>query len=363
VPFTRPTIEEILSRLQGDFDAQLPDFDPFLPRAVLLAKLNAYGAAVHELNGRLERAARNAFADTAELEELERIGEAFGVTRNPGVVALGNVRIYGDYATADPLPIGTVFVNANGLRYYNPYGPLTIAAGTAFKGFTVYAMEVGSQYDMPIGAAIELEEPVTGWTAGSGEVYSSPIAGGLAPETDDAYRARVLARLRRRPQGGTRYDFERWMFESSSEWTRVWIVDPPSGSNVIDIFAVDDTLDPDGLLITPAAGSYTAAQAYIDADYRRPLCADVDVQAPTLIDLDPSITLVPNTTAVQDAVKQEIVQHLIRVAEVGGTLIKSELDAAISRAAGETSHTTTVPTGDVALSAGQLHVIGQPVFS
>lgn len=359
MPFSRPTILEIQTRLRADFKSQLPDFDPYLPRSVIAGLINSYAGAVHELNGRLELAARNAFADTADLEDLKRIGEIHGVTQWGGAKTTAAFVYLGTESTV--IPAGTFHTNANGYRYTNPILGTVNASG--FVAISVEAVDIGTEYNMGVGTVVELEEPITGITPGSGE---SPLGGhdGANAQSDDEYRAAVLAQLRRRPQGGTRYDFERWVYESSSEWTRVWILDPATGSNLISVYCVDDTLDEDGNLIAPIASHYTATEDYIKTAYRRPLCADVQVQSPSLlVDIDPNITLTPNTTDVQEAIAQEIIQFLIREAEIGGTLIWSALNEVISRAAGETDHTLTSPSGNVALSAGQLHVIGQPVFS
>lgn len=364
MPFDRPTVQEILSRIQGDVKGVLVDFDPYAPRTTTLALITALTAQSHELNGRLERAARNHFGDTAEFDELERLAAQEGLTRQLGAKAQGYVR----FALSDeivPAPTAGLFlVNAEGARYVALTFPWVSSLGSYVP--QVEAVLSGEAYNTAAGASIDLEEPFAGIAAGLGQVRPAPdeIAGGSNGEGQEAFRDRYLEHKRRAPQGGTLTDFKRWVFDSiPGGWTRVFVVKPVTGSNLIQIYAVNDAADVAGIAINRGAGDYTTAFNYIDADHRRPLCADVQVDSPTLVNLSPSITLSPNTTPVQDAVKQEIINFLIRTTSIGGTLIYSQLAEVVARAAGEVDSTITVPSANVGVSAGQLHVIGTVSFS
>lgn len=364
MPFDRPTVAEILARIQGDVKGVLTDFDPYAPRTTTLALITALTAQAHELNGRLERAARNHFGDTAEFEELVRLAAEEGLTQNLGNEAQGFAR----FALAGeivPAPTAGLFlVNGNGQRYVALTFPWVSSLGSYVP--QIEAVAVGSIYNMASGASIDLEEPFDGIAAGLGQIRPPPdeLTGGTDDESVEDFRDRYLEHKRRAPQGGTLTDFKRWVFESiPNGWTRVFVIKPATGSNVIQIYAVNDAADVDGNAINRAAGDYTAAFDYIDDDHRRPLCADVQVDSPTLTDLDPAITLSPNTTAVQNAVKEEIINFLIRTASIGGTIVHSQLTEVISRAAGETDSTLTSPATDKTHTSAQLPVIGTPVFS
>lgn len=364
MPLDRPSLDEIFARMQANYQAAAPDLDPYLPRSMTFALLAAQAAAVHSLYGRLEHTVRNAFEDTAGLEELVRRGEIRGMpSRSLGVKATGFVRFSGDDATF--VPDGTIVVDGNGNRYRA--GPDAVIVDEVVLDVT--ATVVGEEQNLPLGTAVELEEPIPGIYPGTGQVtnldYSNNgLGGGRDPESAEEFRRRLLRVIRRPAQGGTLEDWRRWGFESDSDWTRIFVTPPAAGSNVIQLWAVDDTLDlVDGSAIAPAAGVYTNAEDWIDAN-RRPLLADFTFQAPTLVDLDPAITLTPNTTEVQDAVKEEIIQLLIREADVGGSIPLSHFREVISRAAGETDSDLTSPVTDpVTVNAGELLVLGTPVFS
>jgi uncharacterized phage protein gp47/JayE len=362
--FTRPTVAEILDRIRGDVKGVLVDFDPFAPRTAILALIMSQTAQIHELNGRLERAARNHFGDTAELDDLVRLAAEEGLTQTLGAKAQGFAR-FALAAEVVPAPTAGLFlVNAAGDRYVALTFPWIAALASYVP--QIQAVESGEKYNLAAGSAIDLEEPFTGIAAGLGQVRPAPdeVSAGTNDETTEAFRDRYLLHKRRAPQGGTLTDFERWTFESiANAWTRVFVVKPAALSNLVSVYAVNDAADAAGNAINRAAGDYTTAFTYINADHRRPLCADVQVAAPTLVALDPAITLIPNTTAVQDAVKGEIVQFLIRTATIGGTVVHSQLAEVISRASGETSSALTSPAADKTHSAGQLPIIGTPVFT
>lgn len=359
----RPTIAEILARVQGDFRANLPDFDPYLARSELYAELAAMSAGMHVLNGRILGVARNHFIDQCDEEHLARAGDQIGEPRSYAQQAgPGSAQYSGVDSTY--IASGTYHVNANGVRFQQ-LGGATVSGGTVTV--SLIAVEAGSDGNMALSTAIELEEPIDGITAGSGAITLA-LEGGTDDQAVEDYRAEVQDRWSFRGQGGSVRDFLRWMRESGPGlWTRIFLVRPATGSNLINMYAVDDSQDPDGNLITRATADYDDAEDWIKQDHIRPLCADLHVQAPTLMNLNPAITLTPNTTAVQAAVKEEIIRLLIRDFPgpdgIAGTLYKSHLDEAISRAAGEITHTTTSPTGDVAYGAGELPVIGTPVFS
>jgi uncharacterized phage protein gp47/JayE len=84
--------------------------------------------------------------------------------------------------------------------------------------------------------------------------------------------------------------------------------------------------------------------------------------APTALVVDFTLSVTPNTTAVQEAVAAELADFFAREAQPGVALPKSQYDQAISFAAGETDHTVTAPAGAITPSAGQLPTLGAVNF-
>ena len=183
------------------------------------------------------------------------------------------------------------------------------------------------------------------------QVYSTAtvtmaLAGGAPEETDEALRARLLARIRRPPHAGIEQDYEQWARAASTRITRVWVrpltryvaASPPSevspALGEVAVYFMTDGATANGI---PDAAVVTAARTAIAS--RRPVTAVVEVQAPAPSALAVELaTLAPNSLAVQAAVEAEIADLLRREASPGGDILLSHVSEAISAATGETDH-------------------------
>jgi hypothetical protein len=90
----------------------------------------------------------------------------------------------------------------------------------------------------------------------------------------------------------------------------------------------------------PSAGEVTTVQDYIDT--KRPAHATVTVIAPVDAPTAFTIAVVPNTTAVKEAVEAELEDLYSREAEPGATMLLSAIRTAIGNAPGLTDYTLTV---------------------
>ena len=130
---------------------------------------------------------------------------------------------------------------------------------------------------------------------------------------------------------------------------------------------VEDDDDP----ITPDSAKITEVEDYIEP--RRPVTANVNVFAPVLLPIDLTIQLKPNTTAVQEAVRAELEDMILRNAALNGAyggpgvtldgkILLSRIDEAISIAVGEQDHVVTEinedSPADIQPDTGELAVLG-----
>lgn len=181
------------------------------------------------------------------------------------------------------------------------------------------------------------------------------LSGGADVETDDALRARLLARIQQPPHGGASYDYTAWALEVPGV-TRAWVYPAELGLGTVTLRFVRDN-DGTGTAIIPDAGEVAAVQAYIDA--RRPVTAQLTVVAPAAVPLNFTIQgLVPATLTVQAAVQAELADLLLREAVPGGIILLSHIRAAISAAAGETDYVLTAPLSNVTNSTGNMSTMG-----
>lgn len=342
----RPSLQELIQRVAADIQARWPGADALLRRSNLSVLARIIAAVAHGLYGYIDNLARQVIPDTADTEFLERWASVWGLTRTASTGATGNVTFTGTDGVL--IPAGTVLQRSDG-QQYQTQAPGTIAAGIAL--IAVLGTTPGANSAAVAGSALVLTTPIAG--VNSTALVAAPgLTGASDVESDAGLRARLLYRIQRPPQGGSKSDYENWCFEVAGV-TRVWVKPLYSGVGTVGIFFVRDN---DGGGIIPDAGEVATLQAYIDA--RRPVTAQVTVFAPTTVAVNFTIAVTPNTAAVKAAVQAELADVIRREAQPGGTIYLSHLREAVSIAAGEDNHVMTVPAADIVAGAGAMHVMG-----
>lgn len=344
--FARPTLQQLIDRVQADIESRLPGTDARLKNSVLAILARAEAGGVHGLYGYLDWLANQLMADTAEAEFLDRHVAIWNVTRLAPAKALGTVTFTGTTGTV--IPAGTELQRSDGWLYTTD-ADATIASGTATAAVT--ASTAGAAGNTAAAATLTLTSPISGVNS-SATVAAGGLTGGTDAETDDALRARLLARLQAPPHGGADFDYVAWATEVAGV-TRAWAKPLESGPGTVAVRFMTDNLTVNGI---PDAPKVAEVQTYIGA--RRPVGASPTVSAPTAVALNCTIHIVPDTSAVRAAVQAELTDMLRREAEPGGTILLSHIREAVSLAAGETDSVVSVPSADVTHTASQIAVMG-----
>lgn len=344
MPFSRPTLQELVNRTAADAQARL-GLDELLRRDDLQVLTRVHAGAVHGLYGYLEWLSRQVIFDTAEAEYLERWASIWGVARKPAAAATGDVVFTG--VNGAVVPAGAALIRADGAEYFTT-ADANLTGGTATA--PVEAVTPGATGNALAGVSLGLTSPVAG-VSSTVLVGAAGLSGGADVEDDASLRDRFIARIQQPPQGGASNDYVTWALEVPGV-TRAWVSPQELGIGTVTVRFVRD----DDATIIPDAGEVAAVQAHIDT--RRPVTASATVVAPVAVPLDFTIGLTPNTAAAQAAVQAELADLIRREAAPGGTVLLSHIREAISIAAGETNHTLSVPTADVTHSIGQMAVMG-----
>jgi len=345
VPFSRPTLTELVERTRADVLTRLT-LDELLRRddAEVLARVLA--SAAHSMHGHLEWIAKQIIYDTADSDILDRWASIWlTVPRIPGASAQGNVTLTGTNGIV--IPAGTLLLRSDGTEYTTD-ADATIAGGAATAAVT--ADEPGVAGNALTGVALSISTPIAG-VASSATVAAGGLTQGADEEDDTALRTRLIARIQEPPHGGAKSDYEAWALEVAGV-TRAWVYSQELGLGTVTVRFVRD----DDASVIPDAAEVAAVQAYIDE--RRPVTADVTVVAPVAVPLNFTITPTPNTLAVRDAITAELVDLLRREAQPGGTILLSHIREAISIAAGETNYMMTAPVDDVTNTTGNMTTMG-----
>lgn len=347
----RPTLDELRERMLSDVDAKLEGPSARLPRSALNVLTLTMAGAIHELYGHAAGVPDDVLPDTATGDALDRIGRLYQVARIQPALASA-VFIFEGQVGAE-IPLGTRFRrDSDGLEWETTEAG-TIQ-GTGQQLIDGAPLEPGEIDDGGLLDTYTLVSPQAG-IAAQIQQAAAMASVGVDLESDDAYRARILKRIRRPAQGGNLTDYELWALEIAGI-TRAYPDPPTPGSNDVAVYVLNDANDPP----TPGAGLIAQVQAHIDA--LRPEGAVVTVAAPTMVAMDPTIALTPDTTEVRAAVEAELRALLERESEPGATILLSHVREAISLAQGEVDHDLTAAWGgapaDRVLAADEVGYLG-----
>lgn len=350
MPFTRPPLADLISRIRGDLRGRLEIDGPLLRRAMADVLAAVWAGGIHILYGFLDWTSKQLFADTAEREALIRRAKPYGITPTPAEFATGNVIATG--TNGSPILADTILKLDSETTYRVTTGQ-TIASGTATLPVT--AVLAGVAANVPADTELTFESTVPGvnFTA---TVATGGITGGVDEEGTEELRDRFLLRLQEPPEGGADQDYEGWALAVAGV-TRAWVFPVENGLGTVVVRFVEDNNTP----IFPDSTAVAAVQAAQNA--KRPITAVVTAAAPTDLAVAFTIHLVPDNADTRAAVTAELTDLMRRVAEPGdgagrGKVLISQIRTAIGIAEGVTDYTLTAPPADVVPGVGQLPTVG-----
>lgn len=355
--FTRPTLQELVTRVQGDIKSGL-GLVTVLRRSFLGVLAIVLAGLAHTLFGYLKFIEKQAFPDTATDEYLDRWAGIWGVVRLPATFAEFICDVTGTVGTV--IPAGTVYRRSDGKEY-------TVDSELTLDGtdqISLTAVEAGTASEVEAGDVITILSPIA--NLDSNATVDSVVTEPTDAEDDESLRERLIDRIQNPPSGGAPNDYIQWSKEVAGV-TRAWVAPLGLGPGTVVVWVVTDDEDP----ITASGGKLDEVFEHIEEV--RPATATVTVETPDLLELDLTIQLGPNNATVQAAVQAELEDLINRDAQVAGSwkdptenydgvVLLSRINEAISIAAGEDNHIITVMNGgapaDVEPTTGQLVVLG-----
>jgi uncharacterized phage protein gp47/JayE len=363
MPFDRPSLTTIFNRIKSDFVNRITGADSLLRRSMLniIARVNAGG--FHNLYGYLDYQALQFLASTASSTNLDTIADEFGISRNDAVKAEGTAAVIGTAGIV--IPAGTELQSSEGFIYLTD-NAVTIGGGdTVDVDFT--AELAGAAGNDDAGVILSFVSPITSVNS-TATVDSDGIFNGTDIETDDALRTRVLNRKRQPPHGGAELDYENWALEVAGV-TRAWSVPLYQGPGTIGLAFVRDG----DVSIIPNESQRDTVRDYIisHTDPASGKTVGIPVTAEpgffmielSFDDLNIEINLDPNTTEVQNNVRSELQDLILREGGVSETLFLSRISEAISLANKEVKHIIVSPTTDQIGSSTTIHRLGTTIFN
>lgn len=354
MPFDRPTIQVLKTRIEADFVAKLELVAPLLRRALVKIMSAVFAAAVYLLYGAIEFVLGQIFPDRSEGYYLRRQAALYGFAPTEAGFAEGDVLFTGTDGAG--VGLGVVLVRIGGARYE------TIESGIIAGGeltLQVRAQVAGLDGNSDSGQSLTLESPPPN-VDGTATVVDG-LVGGADEEAEELFRARFLARLREPPQGGAESDYVAWA-RMVAGVTRVWVYPGEAGAGSVVVRFVRDGETP----IIPSPAEVAEVQDYLEEV--RPVTANVIVLAPTELEINYDLTVTPDTPEIRAAIEAELV-NLHSTLAPGITVPHSAIVAAVQAGAASESGETVpavvvnVPTGDIVPAAGELPTLGSVAYT
>lgn len=348
MPFNRPTLSEIIARTRGDVETRLPGADAALRHSVLDVLARAHGGATAGLYGYLDYLARQLMPDSAEGDYLARWASIWGVNRKAATPATATASATGTNGAQIPVDAQAQRIDGTAYRVVEA---VVIAGGTAT--IALEAVDAGPDANVAPGDVLTLSNSLPGVNAQITIVAAG--AAGTLEESDASLLDRLLARIRKQPQGGAAHDYVAWALAQPGV-TRAWAWPAWMGLGTVGVsFVMDDRED-----ILPLPADVAAVQAAID--FLRPVTAEAVVFAPAAEFVDFMVRVTPDTPAIRAAVTAELNDLFTREAQPGGTIYRSRMSEAISLAEGEFQHEIELPAVNYTANPGALPFVGTVSF-
>ena len=366
MPFTRPSLQTIIKRIEADYKSGL-SLQAILKRSFLAVFAKTTGGASHTLHGHIQFGINEKFfPDEGDEATVVRWGTLFNLPRKDETFAEIIIDVIA--TTGGTVPVDRVYVRSDGLLY-KVKDEVVIPAATTLP-VTIVAQTVGDTGNMAVDDNISLQSAIAGIQAEA--VVISTTTEGEDLEDFELYRQRVLDRLQFPPAGGTVQDFIAFALKVAGV-TRAWVLPNFLGAGTVGVAFVEDDETP----IIPDASKVLEVQTQLLLDEPQGTAGSTAF-APIEKEMNPVISLKPNTTETRAAVIAELEDLLAREAQVrdasdpdqvglgiqfDGKIRLSQINEAISLAEGETDHILISPTADFQPLVNGLVTLGTPVFS
>lgn len=345
MPFNRPTLSELKSRIQADMISRLELVGGVMRRSVVAVLSAVFAGCSHIMHGHLDWITKQIMTDTMDEDYLLREASIYGITRKPAAKASGSIQFLGSVGAV--VPSGSILKRSDGLFF------LTTEDG--LSAVKIEAQDAGAAGNCISGTIMSLVTPISG-VQNSATVIGEGVTGGSDIEDIESLRERVLFRKSEPPMGGAKHDYVAWAL-SVAGVTRAWCLPHADGLGTVGVLFVRD--DDDNFI--PDAAEVQAVQDYIESV--RPVTASsVYVAAPTPVDVDFTLKISPDTEAIREQITTEISAFIRREAEPGATLYLSRISESISASLNEYYHQILMPAGNVSFDPDEIGILGTVTF-
>lgn len=354
MPFQRPTLQQLDERIRKDITGAVRMVGTsraasLMRRSVVSIKSRVYAGACHLLYGFLAWLADQRFVHKMEDEFLDAEGTMYGMERKGEDIARGKIQVTGNEGAK--VLLERIYQHDSGVQYK------VTATNPVIDGFAIVTLEAttpGEAGNLLPGEIVRPVQPIAD-IHDEAVVLDPGLRGGVAVESDDYYRGRILERKRQPPHGGAWFDYVAWAKEVPGV-TRAWCLPMWMGAGTTGVMFMRDN-DPD-----PFPTEEQCKEVFDHIETKRQTTAEVFVFAPVRQDVDITTKLSPDTDETRQAVADELNDFIYRDGEPGVMLRVSRISEAISTAVGEHHHDLIEPMNDIHVAKNALPYMGKIIY-
>lgn len=317
--------------------------------ADLAVRLHAAAAQIMSLYSYADYVYRQAFPQTAQEEALDRHGMLRGVARLEAQKARGKVKfgISTPLTAALNIPQGTVCLSNEGTGFETTEDAV-LKAGNTSVTVAAQAVETGTAGNAVAGAVTRMQTPPDGIETVNNE---AAFAGGRDPETDEAYRVRILSAYAGLSNGAN-IAYYRQLALSVEGIDRAEIIACPDGIGTVKVLVASDS----GTV--PDAALKELKTLLLS---RMELGINVTVATPTPVAVTVTAKLLPAdgyTLAQAKLAVEQAITGFIQQSKLGKNLYLAQIVQKAMETGTIDNITLTAPAADVTVESTQ-----QPVLS
>ncbi len=370
MPFSRPTLSDLRSRVAADITSGLPTADGLLRFSNLTILGKALAGLDHLNYGYLDWIAKQGVPYTASGEFMQAWAALKNVYQKDASQASGVVTLPAGAGAI--INAGTQIVRGDSATFTTQR--TVTAGGGGSVAVTVTADLAGEAGNTPVGSLMTLGSSIPG-VQSSGAV-TTVITGGADQELEDSLFARMLAAYQSTPNGGSDNDYVSWALAVPGV-TRAWCSPNSFGTGTVVVYVMFDEANsanqgfPQGTNGISAndnrvtSGNLAAGDQLTVANsifVEQPVTAMVYVCSPIAAPVNFTITgLTSATTATRAAIAAAVAEVLMEQGAPladGSFVALSDIDSAIAAIAGTKGFVITAPVANIPNTLGHLPTLG-----
>lgn len=294
----------IKNRIIADLETALGQTTPWLPKAWNRSIAGSLTGLFLLCYNAILWVYEQAFPEKADYEALILLGKLVGLVPTKSVAAIITADVAG--TEGETVAVGTLFQSTTGIVYKVTTGGI-ISSGVASCILTAQTRgEAGNTADGEVLSIVSADPVLTGTATVTGTTTS-----GAEAESEEHFRARVVARYKRRVTGGSPADYENWGLETPHF---VW-VSPYAHESIPGRVVLYGRVDnqPDGI---PTAAQLLELKNMVTYDpetgkkYRRPIGDEVECLAISRYLFDIEISIKDASALVKANIENALIEYL-----------------------------------------------------